>query len=187
MTTYVGQPVARKEDARLISGQGTYVANYQAPGLLHLVVVRSPFAHARIRSIDTAAATAAPGVVAVLTGADLDGAYSGLPCFWPVSDDIKMPPHLPLATDKARHVGDGVAIVVAESAAAAKDAAELVEVDYEPLPAVTDVVEAHSDTAPLVPTSRGTSATRGRSSPGEPDRVFAGRRSSSRRRTASSA
>jgi carbon-monoxide dehydrogenase large subunit len=148
--TYVGQAVRRREDANLVTGHGTYVDNYQAPGLLHAVIVRSPFAHARIVSVDVSKARTAPGVVAAFSGEDLKSDYGALPCFWPVSDDIKMPVHLPLAVDKARYVGDGVAVVVAASRAQAKDAAELVEVEYDPLPAVTDVLAALEDGAPQI-------------------------------------
>ncbi len=149
--TFVGRAIPRREDARLLTGRGTYVDNYTAPGLLHLVVVRSPHAHARIRKVDVSAALAADGVVAAYTGEDLKDAWpNGLPCIWPVSEDIKMPPHLPLAVDKARFVGDGVAVVIAESRAQAEDAAELVAVDYEVLPAVTDVEQAAGPGAPLV-------------------------------------
>jgi carbon-monoxide dehydrogenase large subunit len=149
--TAVGQSVLRKEDARLLRGQGSYVDNLTATGTVYVHVVRSPYAHARINGVDVSAAARADGVVAVYTGADLEDAWSGgLPCFWPVSDDIKIPRHLPLAVDRARYAGDGVAVVVAESRAAAKDAAELVEVDYEPIPSVTDVEAALADGAPLV-------------------------------------
>jgi carbon-monoxide dehydrogenase large subunit len=147
----VGEALLRKEDARLLTGQGRYVENLQPLGTVHAYIVRSPYAHARINSVDVSKALAADGVVAAFAGADLEGAWAeGLPCFWPVSDDIKIPKHFPLATDRARYVGDGVAVVVAESRAAAKDAAELVEVDYEPLPAVTDVEAALAAGAPLV-------------------------------------
>jgi len=147
----VGEAVLRKEDARLLSGQGRYVENLQPVGTVHVYVVRSPYAQARISRVDVSKALAADGVVAAFAGADLEDAWpEGLPCFWPVSDDIKIPKHLPLATDRARYVGDAVAVVVAESRAAAKDAAELVEVDYEPLPAVTDVEAALAAGAPLV-------------------------------------
>jgi carbon-monoxide dehydrogenase large subunit len=147
----IGEAVLRKEDARLLTGQGRYVDNLSAIGTVHAYVVRSPFAHARIRSVDVSKVRAADGVVAAFAGADLEDAWpGGLPCFWPVSDDIKMPKHLPLATDRARFVGDGVAVVVAASRAAAKDAAELVEVDYEPLPAVVEVEAALAAGAPLV-------------------------------------
>jgi carbon-monoxide dehydrogenase large subunit len=172
---YIGQAVPRREDARLITGRGTYVDNYAAPGLLHLVIARSPIAHARIKSIDVSQARSAPGVVEVFTGEDLKDAWpNGLPCIWPVSDDIKMPPHFPLSTDKVRYVGDGVAVVVAESRAQAKDAIELIDVDYETLPAVTDVEKALDAAAPLVhddvPENRCyTWSLQG----GEPDKVFA--------------
>jgi aerobic carbon-monoxide dehydrogenase large subunit len=149
--TAVAQPVLRKEDARLLTGQGRYVDNLSAAGMVWAYIVRSPYAHARITSVDVSKARAADGVVAVFTGGELEDAWAGgLPCFWPVSDDIKLVKHLPLATDRVRFAGDGVAVVVAESRAAAKDAAELVEVDYEPLPAVTDVEQALADGAPQV-------------------------------------
>jgi carbon-monoxide dehydrogenase large subunit len=149
--TAVGQAIPRKEDARLLRGQGRYVENLTATGTLHAVLVRSPYAHARIGTIDASEALKAPGVVAVFTGADLESGWQGgLPCFWPVSDDIVIPRHLPLATDRARYAGDGVAVVVAETRAAAKDAAELVDVDYDPVAAVTDVDAALSADAPLV-------------------------------------
>ena len=148
---YVGRAVLRKEDARLLTGQGIYVDNVSVPGMVHAVIVRSPYAHARIKKVDVSKALAAEGVVAAFTGEDLKSDWPGsLPCFWPVSEDIKMPPHWPLAMDKARYVGDGVAVVVAETRALAKDAAELVEVDYEPLAAVTDVEKALEPGAPLV-------------------------------------
>ncbi|HEX7255593.1 MAG TPA: xanthine dehydrogenase family protein molybdopterin-binding subunit [Gaiellaceae bacterium] len=149
--TYIGAPVARKEDAKLVTGQARWVDNLTLPGMLWASIVRSPHAHARIGSIDTGAAKAIEGVVAVLTGGELAGDWAGpLPMVWPVTEDTKNPPHWPLATDKARFAGDGVAVVVAESRAVAKDAAELVEVDYEPLPSVTDVARALDDGAPLV-------------------------------------
>jgi carbon-monoxide dehydrogenase large subunit len=149
--TAVGQSVLRKEDARLLRGQGSYVDNLTATGTVYVHIVRSPHAHARINGVDVSAAAAADGVIAVYTGADLEEVWSGgLPCFWPDSDDIKIPRHLPLSVDRARYAGDGVAVVVAESRAAAKDAAELVEVEYEPIPAVTDVEAALADGAPLV-------------------------------------
>ncbi len=173
-TTYVGAPLLRKEDARLITGHGTYVDNYQAAGLLHAAIVRSPFAHARITKVDVSKASASPGVVAAFSGEDLEDSYGALPCFWPVSDDIVMPTHLPLAVDKARYVGDGVAVVVAETRAQARDAAALVEVDYDALPAVTDVLEALDDGAPLVhDDAPGNKCYTWSLVTGEPDSVFA--------------
>jgi carbon-monoxide dehydrogenase large subunit len=141
---FVGAPIPRKEDRALLTGRGRFIDNLSLPGTVHMHVVRSPYAHARIRDIDTSAAASAEGVVAVLTGADLADDWKGgsLPCAWPVTEDITMPPHLPLAVDKARYQGDGIAVVVATSRALAKDAAELVEVDWEPLPATVDPAAA---------------------------------------------
>ena len=150
-TTYIGAPVERKEDARLLRGETRWVDNMTVPGMLWMAVVRSPYAHAKIKTVDCSEALAAEGVVAAFTGAELADEWAGsLPCAWPVTGDCRIPQHRPLSADKARYAGDGVAVVVAESRALAKDAAELVEVDYEPLPAVTDVAEAVSDAAPLV-------------------------------------
>jgi carbon-monoxide dehydrogenase large subunit len=173
--TAVGQAVPRKEDARLLSGEGSYVDNLAATGMVHAYIVRSPYAHAALKSVDVSKAREAPGVVAAFTGADLADVWpGGLPCFWPVSDDITMVKHLPLATDKARFAGDGVAVVVAQSRAAAKDAAELVHVDYEPLPAVTDVQAALADGAPqLHDDAPGNKAYTWELATGEPDKVFA--------------
>ena len=150
-TTYIGASVERKEDARLLRGETRWVDNMTLPGMLWMAVVRSPYAHAKIGNVDLEKALAADGVVAAFSGAQLAEEWAGsLPCAWPVTGDCRIPQHRPLASDKARYAGDGVAVVVAESRALAKDAAELVEVDYEPLPAVTDVGEAVSDSAPLV-------------------------------------
>ena len=144
--TVVGTRYARREDAPILTGEARYIDDLQVPGALHIEVVRSPHAHARVTSIDGSAALAMPGVVAVLTGADLAGEWAGpMPCAWPVVEDMKSPPHFPLTPDKARYVGDGVAVVVAESRIGAKDAAESVVVDYEPLPAVIDLADSLSD------------------------------------------
>lgn len=157
---FVGKPVPRKEDPELITGRGTFVDNITAPGMLWAHIVRSPFAHATIKGVDVSKALAMPGCVAAYSGADLRSEFGGpLVCAWPVVDDIKMSSHWPLADDKARHVGDGVAVVVAESRVLAKDAAELVEVEYEPLPAVTDVEEALADGAPMVHDDFGTNSS----------------------------
>jgi len=173
--TAIGQAVPRKEDARLLSGQGSYVDNLTATGMVHAVIVRSPYAHAALKSVDVSKAREASGVVAAFTGADLAEAWpGGLPCFWPVSDDIAMVKHLPLATDKARFAGDGVAVVIAETRAAAKDAAELVEVEYEPMPAVTDIEAAIADGAPqLHDDAPGNKAFTWALVTGDPDKVFA--------------
>jgi carbon-monoxide dehydrogenase large subunit len=173
--TAVGTAVLRKEDARLLHGEGRYVDNLASTGMVYAHIVRSPYAHAVLKNVDVSAAREAPGVVAAFTGADLADAWpGGLPCFWPVSDDITMVKHLPLATDKARFAGDGVAVVVAESRAAAKDAAELVDVDYEPLPAVTDVEAAIADGAPVLhDDAPGNRAYTWPLVTGNPDKVFA--------------
>ena len=153
---YVGARVKRREDAALLTGRGTYVDNLSPAGMVWVAIVRSPYAHARIRSVDVAAAQASDGVVAAFTGADLaDDWKAGLPCAWPVTEDMKNPPHYPL-TDTARYQGDGVAVVIAETRAQAKDAAELVEVDYEPLDAIVDVASALSDGATLAHPDLGT-------------------------------
>ncbi|MFC5995782.1 xanthine dehydrogenase family protein molybdopterin-binding subunit [Pseudonocardia hispaniensis] len=154
---FVGQSVRRREDAALITGRATWTDNIALPGTLHMALVRSPLAHARILGIGTRAALASPGVVAVLTGEDLADDFAiGLPCGWPVTEDIKIPEHLPLARGEVNHVGEAVAVVVATDAAAARDALELVEVDYEELPAVVDVEAALADGAPLVHEQLGT-------------------------------
>jgi aerobic carbon-monoxide dehydrogenase large subunit len=149
--TFVGTSVKRKEDEALLRGRGTFIEGLTLPGTVAMVVIRSPYAHARITRIDLDAARSAEGVVAAFSGADLAEEWTGgMPCAWPVTEDIKMPPHYPLATDVARYQGDGVAVVIAETRALAKDAAELVEVEYEQLPAVADVEKAMADGAPLV-------------------------------------
>ena len=157
MTTVLGTSVPRKEDASLLTGRGTFVDNLTLPGTVYMVVVRNPYPRARIKGVNLDAARASGGVVAAFSGADLAGDWAGgMPCAWPVTEDIKMPPHYPLAAEEARHQGDGVAVVVAETRAQAKDAAELVEVDYEPLPSIADVRKALEDGAPLVHEDLGT-------------------------------
>ncbi|MBV9826976.1 MAG: xanthine dehydrogenase family protein molybdopterin-binding subunit, partial [Alphaproteobacteria bacterium] len=156
----IGSPVRRKEDHRLLTGRGRYVDDLALPGMVHAVFVRSPHAHARLRGIDSAAALAAPGVLAVLTGADTlaDGlaplphaaglmAAPDLQVRLPNGDYIATK-HMPLPADTVRFVGEAVAIVIAETLAQAKDAAELVEVAYEVLPAVTQATAALRDHAP---------------------------------------
>jgi carbon-monoxide dehydrogenase large subunit len=151
----MGQPVRRKEDRRFITGEGRFVADIQLPGMAHAVLVRSPHAHARIARIATARAAALPGVLAIITAADLAEARVGtLPCGWGVTmrDGSKMaePPHPVLAADIVRHVGDPVAFVVAETREAALDAADAVEVDYEALPHTVDLERAVSAGAPVI-------------------------------------
>ncbi len=137
-----GSSIKRREDPRLITGKGVYVDDVKLPGTTYASFVRSPHAHARIKDIDSTAARKLPGVVAVYTGKELSaGGVKSLPVGW-LLPNIKLPPHLPLAVDRARYMGDAVAVVIAESPYVARDAADLVEVDYEPLPAVTDAVRA---------------------------------------------
>ena len=143
-----GASIKRREDPRLITGRGTYVDDIKLVGMLHMALVRSPYAHANITSIDTSAASAADGVVAVLTGEDI-GEEIGLPCGWVVPDTIEVP-HPPLAIGKVRCVGDAVVAIVADSPAAAADAAELVEVGYDVLPAAVNAELATHDGAAQV-------------------------------------
>jgi carbon-monoxide dehydrogenase large subunit len=143
----IGQPIRRREDERFITGAGRYTDDVVLPGQTFGVFVRSPHAHARIRAIRTDAAKQAPGVVDVVVGSELvDAKVGGLPCGWLIhSKDGKPmnePPHPVLAHEKVRHVGDQVALVVAETYLQAKDAAELVEVDYEELTPVIDTATA---------------------------------------------
>ena len=154
-TGVIGSRQLRKEDPELITGQSRYVDDITVPGMLYLHIVRSPFAHAKINGINIAAAEAAPGVVGVYTAETLE--FAGpLVMAWPINDEVKNPAHHPLTKDKARYVGDPVAVVVADSRVAAIDASELVEVDWEPLPAVTDVKAALAAGAPIIHDEFGT-------------------------------
>ena len=144
-----GASIKRREDPRLITGRGTYVDDIKMVGMLHIAMVRSPYAHANITSIDTSAASAADGVVAVYTGEDLAEQLGSLPCGWVVPDTIEVP-HPPLAIGKVRCVGDAVAAIVAENPTAAADAAALVDVGYDVLPAAVNAEAATKDGAPQV-------------------------------------
>ena len=144
--TVLGIRRLRKEDPALLTGESKFTNDLNIPGALHLALVRSPYAHARITSVDLSAALAMPGVVAAYSGADLAGLWAApMPCAWPVTADMKNPAHYPLAVSKAAYVGDGVACVLATSDAAARDAVEAIVVNYEPLPAVVDLQDALSD------------------------------------------
>ncbi len=154
-TRQIGQARRRKEDARLITGQTRWTDNITLPGLLHMAVLRSPMAHARITRVDASPAMQRPGVMAAFSGADLAGELGSLPCAWPVTADMVHPDHPPLATDEVRHVGDAVAVVVARDRYQAADALEAIEVDYEPLPPVLDMEEALKDEV-LVHSDKGT-------------------------------
>jgi carbon-monoxide dehydrogenase large subunit len=151
----IGASPRRKEDQRFLRGAGNYVADMARPGMVFGAFLRAPHAHARILGIDTKAAAAMPGVIAIHTGAELKAAgVNGLPCGWGIkgSDGKPMlePGHPPLAIDKVRHVGDAVAFVVAETAHQARDAAEAIDVRYQVLPAAIDLEAAVAPDAPLV-------------------------------------
>ncbi len=150
---FIGQSLKRKEDARYLTGAGQYTDDVTMANQTHAYFLRSPHAHAKIRSIDTTKAKAAPGVVAVFTGADLEG-VNGLPCGWLITSvdgtPMKEPPHHVLAKGKVRYVGDHVALVIAETRDQAKDAAELIDVDYEVLPAVVNPADALKPGAPQI-------------------------------------
>src|SRR5437764_12663387 len=151
----IGTPVRRREDYRFLTGQGTYTDDINRPGQLYAYILRSPHANARLGRIDTAPAKSAPGVVAVFTGQDLAAdSIGGLPCGWLINSKdgspMKEPPHPVLAVDRVRHVGDPVAVVIAESLGQARDAAENIAVDYAVEPAVVDPADALKPGAPQV-------------------------------------
>lgn len=155
MTKFIGKSVKRTEDKRFLTGKGRYTDDIVLPGMTYASIVRSPYAHAKILNVDTSEAADHPGVVAVFTGADVaKSGVNGVPCGWQVNfkngDTMKEPPHPILVADKVRYVGDAVAVVIAEDRETAKDAAELVMVDYEELPAVVNAKAAASPSAPLV-------------------------------------
>lgn len=142
----IGRDRRRKEDQRLITGRTRWTDNLTLPGMLHMAMVRSPFAHATITSIDVAEARTAPNVVAVLTGQDVAEEQGVLINAWPITPDQKTPTHTPVAVDRVTFAGEIVAVVVARSAAEARDAAELVDVEYDELPAALDLKDAAADT-----------------------------------------
>jgi carbon-monoxide dehydrogenase large subunit len=152
---YIGQAVKRKEDLRFLTGNGQYTDDISLEHMTHAVFVRSPHAHAAVKRIDASRALKAPGVIAVFTGADLEKSkIAGLPCGWLITDvngqPMKEPPHPCLAQGKVRYVGDHVAVVIAETQQQAKDAAELVDVDYEVLPATVGIMDAIKPGAAVV-------------------------------------
>jgi carbon-monoxide dehydrogenase large subunit len=153
--TGIGASLRRKEDARFVTGEGRFTDDIDRPGQVYAYIVRSPEAHAELASVDTSTAERAPGVVAVFTGEDVAAdEIGGLPCGWQIhsKDGSPMvePPHPVLAQGRVRHVGDPVAVVIAESRQAAKEAGALIDVDYRPLPAVANLAQARADGAPLV-------------------------------------
>ncbi len=150
MAKYVGERVKRFEDPRFIQGRGKYVANLTLNNMAYVAIKRSPYAHAKINSIDTSAALALPGVIAIYTGKDLqDSGVGALPCGWLVPG-TKVPVRHALVTDKVCHVGDSVAAVVAENPYIAEDALDLIEVDYDPLPAAINARHTTESGAPQI-------------------------------------
>ncbi|MDI2030662.1 xanthine dehydrogenase family protein molybdopterin-binding subunit [Saccharopolyspora sp. TS4A08] len=152
----LGRSRKRKEDARLITGRTRWTDNLAPSGTLHLAILRSPMAHAKITAIDTEAAKKSPGVVAVVTGRDIADVQGSLPCAWPITEDMKAPQAPPMAVDEVRFAGEAVAMVAARSAAEARDAMDAIDVDYEDLPVVLDMPSAIAPGSPLVHEDLGT-------------------------------
>jgi carbon-monoxide dehydrogenase large subunit len=155
----IGKARRRKEDQHLITGRSTFTDNMSVPGMLHLAMLRSPMAHAKIASIDVSGARSRPGVVAAFSGHDFADAQGNLPCAWPVTPDMVNPGYPSLAVDQVNHVGEAVAVVAARTKAEAQDALEAIEIEYEPLPVVLDMQEAIKDGADLVHPDNTTSNT----------------------------
>lgn len=171
----IGTPIKRREDPRLITGQSTYVDDVKLLGMLHMVVLRSPYGHARINSINTEAARNHPGVKAVFTAEDMKGIVGNVAIAVPLGEITNgMGVHGPLADGKVRFYGDPVAVVIAEDRYVARDARDLIEVDYEPLPVVVDVEKAMEPGAPLLYEEFGTNiALSIKPASDEIDKVFA--------------
>ena len=176
IATMIGASIKRREDPRLITGQATYVDDIKLHGMLHMAVLRSPYGHARITRIETGEARKHPGVVAVYTAEDLKGKVGNM------SVGVLLPPHIekgmgrrgPLAEGKVRFYGDPVAVVIAQDRYIARDALELIDVDYEPLPAAIDVEQAMQPDAPVLYEEFGTNlAFSQHPSTDEIDKVFA--------------
>ncbi len=151
----IGASVRRKEDFRFLAGRGQYTDDINRPGQTYAFLLRSPHAHAAINGIDVSAAKGMPGVLAVFTGADMAAEnIGGLPCGWQIHNKdgspMAEPPHPVIAVDKVRHVGDPVAVVVAETKAQARDAGEAIIVDYAPLPAAATMEQAQAAGAPQI-------------------------------------
>ncbi|OUS94781.1 xanthine dehydrogenase family protein molybdopterin-binding subunit [Rhodococcus sp. NCIMB 12038] len=155
----IGKARRRKEDEHLVTGRTRWTDNLVLPGMQHLAILRSPFAHARITGIDTSAARDLPGVVTVLTGADLADEQGSLPCAWPITPDMKSPPAPSLAVDRVNFAGEAVAVVVARSAYEAHDALEAIDVEYDELPVVLDLASAAADGSELVHPDLGTNVS----------------------------
>ena len=157
-TPFIGSRRLRREDPALLTGEAKYTDDIPAVGALHLAVLRSPHAHARIVSIDVSGALAIPGVVAAYTGEDLASQWAApMPCAWPVTAEMKNPAHYPIAMGKVAYVGDGVVAVVATNHTASRDALDAIVVEYDVLPAVIDLEDALSDRV-VIHESAGTTA-----------------------------
>ena len=153
---YTGQAMKRFEDHRLLAGQSAYTDDLKLPGMLHAMVLRSPHAHARIRSLDSSAASRLPGVVSVFTADDFAGVIEHLPTRLNTdADEMRPTPHPVLAKGKVGYVGQAVAIVVAEDAQLAKDGMEQIVVDYEPLPVLVDPMAALLPGSPVLHEEQG--------------------------------
>ncbi|MBD0322726.1 MAG: xanthine dehydrogenase family protein molybdopterin-binding subunit [Aldersonia sp.] len=155
----IGKARVRKEDDHLITGRTRWTDNLVLPGMLHIALLRSPMAHARITSIDVESARTMPGVVAVYTGADVSPDQGSLPNAWQITEDMKTPAAPSLAVDTVQFAGEAVALVVARSKAEAEDAVEAIDVDYEDLPVVLDLAAAAQDGADLVHPDLGTNVS----------------------------
>ena len=176
MTTRIfGSGIRRREDPRLITGGSVYTDDVTLPGMVHAAILRSPHAHARITGVDVSAAAAAPGVIAVYTGADVDGVLAPIPCAWiPPDSEVKAVAHPAIAKDVVRYQGDAVAVVVADTRYQAEDALELINVGYEPLPAVVNPAAAMDAGAPqLHDDAPNNQAFHWVASGGDPDAAFA--------------
>jgi carbon-monoxide dehydrogenase large subunit len=154
--TFIGREVLRKEDPELVTGQAQFIDNWTMPAMVWMALVRPPYVHAKVDSIDTSTAAAMPGVIGVFTAGDLE--VGALPFVWPITEDIKIPVHFPLTKDKIRFAGDAVAVVVAGAREEALDAAEAVTVQVTELPALTDMEDAMKDEV-LIHEDLGTNVT----------------------------
>lgn len=155
-STPLGRPIKRKEDAKLLHGRTNWTDNIQLPGTLHMAILRSPYAHAKITKLDVTPALSQPNVIAAYGADELGDLNGSIPCVWPVTDDIVMPDFPSLAKGKVRQVGDCVAVVLATDPEHAADALEAIEVEYEPLDAVVDMEQALSPGAPVLHDDAGT-------------------------------
>ncbi len=157
-STPLGRPIKRKEDAKLLHGRTNWTDNIQLPGTLHMAILRSPYAHAKITKLDVKPALSRPNVIAAYGAEELGDLNGSIPCVWPVTDDIVMPDFPSLAKGKVRQVGDCVAVVLATDAVHAADALEAIEVEYEPLDAVVDMEAALAPGSVLVHDDAGTNS-----------------------------